>query len=147
MMTEPVPNLYQERFLRLTESSESATEAIIKLTHRYLDGKPAKAGKRNLSAADRDHDFWTAPFWDDASEEIFADEAFALALARYLQQNKVTRQYLVVTAPETLRRAIRYSQVFLSPKSMRWQEIVALDLGHAVDLSDFIKACEILEGF
>lgn len=149
MMTEPVPNFYQDRFLRLTETSESATDAILKLIHRYLDGKPAKAGKRNLSAADRDHDFWTAPFWDDASEEIFADEAFALALARYLQQNKVTRpnwlQYLVVTAPETLRRAIRYSQVFLSPKSLRWQEIVALDLGHAVDLSDFIKACEILE--
>ncbi|OQW66718.1 MAG: hypothetical protein BVN35_21450 [Proteobacteria bacterium ST_bin11] len=148
-MTEPVPNLYQERFLRLTETSESATDAIIKLTHRYLDGKPAKAGKRNLSAADRDHDFWTAAFWDEASEDIFAEEAFALALARYLQQNKVTRpnwlQHLVVTAPVTLRRAIRYSQVFLSPKSLRWQEIDALDLGDAVYLSDFIKACEILE--
>jgi hypothetical protein len=42
---EPIPNLYQDRFLRLTENGELATDAIIKLTHRYLDGKPAKAGK------------------------------------------------------------------------------------------------------
>ncbi|MDD5630624.1 MAG: hypothetical protein PHI13_01165 [Methylococcales bacterium] len=149
MIPEPIPNLYQVRFLRLTENGELATDAVIKLMHQYLDGKPAKAGKRSLSAADRDYDFWTAPFWDDVSVEIFEDEAFALALARYLQQNKVTRpnwlQLLVVKAPVALRRAIRYSQVFLSPKELRWQEIIALDLGDVKGLSDFIKACEILQ--
>ena len=126
------------------------TDVIIKLTHRYLDGKPAKAGKRSLSAADRDLDFWKASFWDDVSNEVFETEAFALALARYLQQNKVTRpgwlQHLVVTAPVALRRAIRYSQVFLSPTESHWKEIVGLDLGSAEGLSDFIKACEILQG-
>ena len=150
MMPEQIPNLYQDRFLRLTENGELTTDAIIKLTHRYLDGKPAKAGKRNLSAADRDLDFWTASFWDDVSPEVFETEAFALALARFLQQNKVTRQgwlqHLVVTAPLTLRRAIRYSQVFLSPTELRWKEIIGLDLGSAVGLSDFIRACEILQG-
>jgi len=147
---DTIPNLYQDRFLRLAENGESATSAILKLTHRYLDGKPAKAGKRNLSAADRDLDFWMAPFWDDVSVEIFEDEAFSLALARYLQQSKVTRpdwlQQLVVMAPIALRRGIRYSQVFLSPKESRWQEIMELDLGNASGLSDFIKACEILQG-
>lgn len=150
MIPEPIPNLYQDRFLRLTENGELMTDAIIKLTHRYLDGKPAKVGKRSLSAADRDLDFWNAIFWDDVSNEVFEAEAFALALARYLQQNKVTRpgwlQHLVVTAPVALRRAIRYSQVFLSPKELRWKEIVGLDLGSAEGLSDFIKACEILQG-
>jgi len=45
MIPEPIPNLYQDRFLRLTENGESAADKIIKVMHRYLDGKPAKAGK------------------------------------------------------------------------------------------------------
>lgn len=150
MISEPIPNLYQDRFTRLTGSGESATDAIIKLMHRYLEGKPVKTGKRNLSAAERDLDFWMAGFWENASAEIFATEAFALALARYLQQNKITRpgwlQYLVVTAPHALRRAIRYSQVFLSPTELRWKEIVGLDLGKAAGFSEFIKACDIIQG-
>ena len=150
MITEPIPNFYQDRFLSLTENGELMTDVIIKLTHRYLDGKPVKVGKRSLSAAERDLDFWKASFWDDVSNEVFETEAFALALARYLQQNKVTRpnwlQHLVVWAPNALRRAIRYSQVFLSPTESRWKEIVGLDLGFAEGLSDFIKACEILQG-
>ena len=113
MVPESIPNLYQDRFLRLTENGELATDAVIKLMHRYLDGKPAKVGKRNLSAADRDLDFWTADFWDDISTRVFETETFALALARYVQQNKVTRpgwlQHIVVMAPVALRRAIRYS--------------------------------------
>lgn len=125
-------------------------DAIVKLMHRYLDGKPTKAGKRNLSAADRDLDFWTADFWDEVSEEVFETEVFALALARYLQQNKLTRpgwlQHLVSESPDALRRAIRYSQVFLSPTELRWKEIIGLDLGNAVGLSDFLRACEILQG-
>lgn len=148
-MSELIPNSYQDRFQRLTESGESAADAIIKVMHRYLDGKPAKAVKRNLSAADRDLDFWMASFWGNVSGEVFETEAFALALARYLKQNKVTRpnwlQHLIVTAPVALRRAIRYSQVFLSPTELRWKEIIALDLGDAVGLSDFIKGCEILQ--
>ena len=147
MIPEPIPNIYQDRFLRLTENGELATDAVIKLMHRYLDGKPAKAGKRSLSAADRDYDFWTAPFWDDVSVEIFEDEAFALALARYLQQNKVTRsdwlQYLVTHVPTAVRRAIRYSQVFLSPTEPRWKEITELNFEEKKEFSEFIDACSI----
>ena len=150
MIPEPIPNIYQDRFLRLTDNGVLAADAIVKLMHRYLDGKPTKAGKRNLSAADRDLDFWTADFWDEVSEEVFETEVFALALARYLQQNKLTRpgwlQHLVSESPDALRRAIRYSQVFLSPTELRWKEIIGLDLGNAVGLSDFIRACEILQG-
>lgn len=145
-MLELIPNSYQDRFLRLTENGESAADAIM---HRYLYRKSSKAGKRNLSAAERDLEFWTTHFWDNVSDEVFETEAFALALARYLQQNKATRpnwlQHLAVKAPVALRRAIRYSQVFLSPTELRWKEIIALDLGDAAGLSDFIKACEILQ--
>jgi hypothetical protein len=124
-------------------------DAITNLLNRYLDGKPSKAGKQNLSSADRDLDFWTAHFWDDVPDEVLETETFALALARYVQQNKVTRpgwlQHLVATAPVALRRAVRYSQVFLSPTDLRWKEVIGLDLGNAVGFSEFIKACEIIE--
>lgn len=146
---ELASNPYQNRFFRLTGKGLSVGETITSLLHRYLDGKPTKAGKRVLSAADRDLEFWTAHFWDDTSEEVVQAEAFVLALTRYLQQNKVTRpgwlQHLVVESPVALRRAIRYSQVFLSPTQLRWQEILGLDLSNAVGFSEFIKACEILQ--
>ncbi|MGZ8915637.1 MAG: hypothetical protein ACXW1Z_21350, partial [Methylobacter sp.] len=133
----------------LIENGELATNAIIKLTHRYLDGKPTKVGKRSLSVADRDLDFWMASFWNDISDEVFETEAFALALARYLQQSKVTRpgwlQHVAAKAPQAFRRAIRYSQVFLSPTGLRWKEIIGLDLDSAEGLPDFIKACAILQ--
>lgn len=149
MVLEPTINVYQDRYLLLREKGLSANDATISLMHRYLDGKPLKAGKRNLSSADRDFDFWLVSFWDDVTVEVFQSEAFALALARYLQQNKVTRpgwlQHLVITAPDAIRRAIRYSQIFLSPTELRWKEIIGLDLINAVGLTDFIRACEIIQ--
>jgi len=149
MDTETTSNIYQDRFLRLTEKNVSVDDATISLLNRYLDGKPSKVGRQNLNSADRDLCFWTAHFWNEVSDEVFESETFALALARYLQQNKVTRlgwlPHLVAKAPNALRRAIRYSQVFLSPTELRWKEIIELDLGNAASLSDFINACEILE--
>ena len=147
MITEPIPNIYQDHFLRLTDNGELVADSILKLMHRYLDGKPTKAGNRNLSAAERDLDFWVADFWDDVSAEVFETETFALVLARYLQQNKVTRsgwlQYLVCEAPTALRRAIRYSQVFLFPTELHWKEIKSLNIDQG--LSEFINACNIIQ--
>jgi hypothetical protein len=144
-----VSNLYQDRFLRLIENGELSSESIIKLTHRYLDGKPAKSGGQSLSATDRDLHFWMANFWEDIPDEVFASEAFALALARYLQQIKVTRpdwlQHVAAKSPHAFRRAIRYSQIFLSPTGLRWKEIIGLDLDGSGGLPDFIKACAILQ--
>jgi hypothetical protein len=76
MNQEPVSNLYQDRFLRLIENGELASESIIKLTHRCFDGKPAKFGNQSLSAADRDLDFWMANFWDNISDESFETEDY-----------------------------------------------------------------------
>jgi len=93
--------------------------------------------------------FWSAEFWDDVSVGLFETEAFALALARYLGQSKVTRaallQHLVTNAPSSLRRAIRYSQIFLFPHEFRWKEIKKLDLTGAEDLSLFLDACAIIQ--
>ncbi len=130
MIPQPTSNLYQNRFFQQIATGASSTEAIPKIIHRYLDGKPAKLGKRNLSSTERDLDFWSAEFWGEVSVEIFDTESFALALARYLRQSKVTQasllQKIVFCAPDSLRRAIRYSQIFLFPNELRWKEIKEL---------------------
>jgi len=149
MVLDPISNIYQVRFIRLIESGHAVTDATYKLLNRYLDGKPIKAGKRNLNAADRDLDFWMASFWNDTAVEVYESETFALALARYLQQNKVTRpdwlQYLVTHVPSAVRRAIRYSQVFLFPAKSRWKEITELNFEEKKQFCEFIDACSILQ--
>jgi hypothetical protein len=149
MIPESIPNnIYQDRFLRLIDEGKPATEAIMKLIHRYLDGKPVMTGKRKLSVADRDLDFWGASFWDNVSTEIIKTEIFAIVLARYLRQNKITRsgwlQHLVSEVPCALQRAIRYSQIFLFPTEPHWKEIKALNVGE--EFSQFLDACAILRG-
>lgn len=142
-------NIYQDRYLKLTRNGDSSDDAILKLIHRYLDGKPVKTGKQNMTSADRDLDFWSASFWSDVSIEVFETEAFALALARYLRQSKFSRpdwlKHLSSLAPQTLRRAIRYSQLFLFPTEPHWKEIKELDLMETERFSEFIDACEILQ--
>lgn len=108
MIPEPIPNLYQDRFLRLTENGELTTDAIIKRTHRYLDGKPTKVGKRSLSAADRDLEFWMASFWDDVSKAIakltrlqtpsrLGVSDFAATVAAFLWNTQILRPNAVFT--------------------------------------------------
>ena len=76
MTLDSIQNIYQDRYIRLANNGESVANAISKLTHRYLDGKPGKVGKHILRAADRDIDFWSADFWLDASVEVFETEEF-----------------------------------------------------------------------
>lgn len=149
MIPEQRSNIYQDRFFKLIDNGESSDEAILKIIHRYLDGKPVKSGKRNLTAVDRDLDFWSADFWSDVSSEVFNTEAFALALARYLRQSKFTRpnwlKHLIFITPQALCQAIRYSQLFLFPTEPHWKEIKELCIMETGRLSEFIKACEILQ--
>ncbi len=66
-----------------------------------------------------------------------------------IRQDNFTRsdwlKYLVFLAPQALRRAIRYSQIFLFPKESRWKEIRELNLIETNRFSEFIDACLILQ--
>lgn len=149
LTSEPIVNIYQDRFNRQIDSGDLPSVSITKLIHRYLDGKPTKSGKRNLSSADRDCEFWAAEFWGNVSADIYETEAFALALARYLRQSKVTQeallQRLLTSGSKSLRRAIQYSQLFLHPNESRWKEIQALDMTGAENFVQFLDACAIFQ--
>ena len=138
--------MYQQSFHKLRESL-SADEALESVYHRYLDGKP-KSAKRPLSSSQRDQDFWTSRFWNQVSTPLLNSEAFVLALTRYLRQTSVSAGDLLNKtardAPESLCRAVRYSQVFLRPKSPRWTEINELARRYPDALSEFLQICKAL---
>jgi hypothetical protein len=107
---------YQDIFTKLCQSGFSVSEAVISITHKYLNGQPAKIGKKKLNKRERDTAFWMSTFWTDVSSNVFETEVFSLALTRYLRQNKVTQnsllQYIFDCSPSSLCRAIKYSQIF-----------------------------------
>ena len=138
---------YQENFTKLCESGFSVSEAIISLTHKYLNGQPAKMGKEKLNKKDRDTAFWMSAFWTDIPGDIFETEVFSLALTGYLRQNKVTRNNLLQNifdrSPGSLYRAIKHSQVFLLPEHLHWQEICKLNMDKS--FASFLKDCENIQ--
>ncbi len=135
--------IYQEIFIKLCESGFSKLEAVISLTHKYLNGQPVKKGKKKLNKRDRDTAFWMSTFWADVSSDVFETEVFSLALTRYLRQNKVTQNNLLQNifdrSPGSLYRAIKYSQVFLLPEHLHWQEICKLNMDKR--FASFLEDC------
>ena len=87
--------LYEDSFTKLCQSGLSASDAFISITHRYLDGLPARKGKRKLNKNDRNTAFWKSPFWSEVTDEYFTTEIFRIALTRYLQQDQVTQKDLL----------------------------------------------------
>ena len=80
-----------------------------------------------MSPVQRDEALWTSRFWQTCSDEIFHTEAFALAFAKYLGRDGdsgfTEQRRALFVAPDTCKRAIRYSKVFLSPDTARWREL------------------------
>ena len=141
--------LYQDFFTKLCQSGLSASDAFISITHRYLDGLPARKGKRKLNKNDRNSAFWKSPFWSEVADDYFATEIFPIALTRYLQQDQVTQKDLLQSildrSPNSLCQAVKYSQIFLSPDHIRWQEICSLNMNQNMKFAAFIKRCEEIQ--
>ncbi|RZB33794.1 MAG: hypothetical protein SRB2_03691 [Desulfobacteraceae bacterium Eth-SRB2] len=140
---------YQEAFIALRETGRSVSESVLTILHKYLDGKPAKKGRKKLRRTDRDAALWKSTFWSEVSTEVFETETFSLALARYLRQKPYTHhgllQNLFKRSPNSLRYAIKYSQIFLSTDNPRWQEIEMLNTANDAKFCSFLDACRVLE--
>lgn len=118
------------------------------LIHQYLDGRPITPGAGKASATERDRAFFCHPLWDDAPRAALEHELFAVAYARYFQQEAVSNTRLLkrafTLAPQALMRAIRYAQLFLNLESPRWREVLQLKPEGFGGLRDFIKVQEII---
>jgi hypothetical protein len=118
---------YTTLFANKVEAGDGPREAAVAAAEAYLDGKPRQRGKRKLTRADRDREFWTSNFLPGLPAEAWHSESLVLALSRYMGQERVENAALLdqtsAIAPEAVRRAVRYSGLVLKQHSPRRTEL------------------------
>jgi len=138
---------YQRSYEEYRASGSTLNVAILRVTEAYLDGKPASRGKHKLTQGERDKSFWSSDFLIDCPADVWGQDVMTLALARYLDQERVANPQLLSRvadiSPETICTAIRYARMAFCPKPAR--------LGELRDISSTSpqvrEQCRILEIF
>lgn len=120
-------NFYQERSCELIASGISGSDAAILVAEHYLDGKPARRGKHKITQSERDAAFWSAEFLGQLPSATWCAEVMLLALARYLDQERVSAPELLLSIaesqPAALSKAMRYARMVYRPKPTRLAEL------------------------
>lgn len=113
----------------------------------FLDGKPARQGKRKCSGADRHAAFWASGFLRTLPEQAWRQEPLGLALARYLGQDGFACPDIVAhvsrLAPDVLQQAARHAGLVLRQDSPRWREIEALADSQSEAFSECVQVFRI----
>ena len=127
----------------------SSTDATVMVADAYLDGRPRRRGKRKITWAERDAAFWSGKFLRALPAEAWHTESSVLALARYMGQSRVDApeliEHLASIAPESLKRAIRYSGLVLQGQSPRRSEITRLAARRPEAFGDFVQILDLFE--
>jgi hypothetical protein len=141
---EQCRQVYEKFFqvnLKATGCKKQAAEAC---THFYLDGKPEKIG---YTSQVRTTALWDCSFWETVQETNCSSDVISFALGRSLHlglaNEKLFRRLLEID-PETLKRGIRYSQIFLQPDSKPWATILSIANDWNSDFIQFINVCQLL---
>ena len=118
---------YDTLFTDNVQAGHSSTDAAVVVAEAYLDGKPRKRGKHKFTWAERDAAFWSSGFLRTLPADAWHTEPLVLALARYMNQERVSNpallEHIATIAPEAVRRAIRYSGLVLRQHSPRRREV------------------------
>ncbi|MDM0025763.1 hypothetical protein [Variovorax saccharolyticus] len=113
----------------------------------FLDGKPARQGKRKWSGADRHAAFWASGFLRNLPARAWQQESLGLALARYLTQDRFACpdivSHVATLAPEVLQQAARHAGLVLRQDSPRWREIEAQADREPEAFIDFVQIFRI----
>lgn len=120
-------NIYQARNCEQIASGVSWGDAAILVTEQYLDGKPARRGKHKITQSERDAEFWSAEFLGELPPKVWGSEVMVLALARYLDQERVSVPSILSSIaqyqPAAICRAMRYARMVYRPKPARLAEL------------------------
>ncbi|MCI5209896.1 MAG: hypothetical protein D3910_14130, partial [Candidatus Electrothrix sp. ATG2] len=136
--------IYENQHDKMVQSGRSETSAVEECAHQYLDGKPFIKG---LTSLDRSTALWSCSFWLTVPKKCYGSNTVALSLGRaihYGLSNIPSLERIIRLSPELLKRAVRYSQVFLRPESPLWREIVKLSTNSSDDVKTFLKVCDCL---
>lgn len=111
----------------------------------YLDGKPARIGKKKITRKQRDEWFWTSDFVSRLDHETYTGDEFVLALSRYFGQqvtpNKQLLLHLAKAAPDTIVTAVRYSGIVAQKNNTKLEELQ----GIAESSDEIAELCKIIE--
>ena len=140
---------YGALFTANIEEGLSFTDAAVVVADAYLDGKPRLRGKRKTTRAERDTAFWCSDFLRTLPTDAWYTESLVLALARYMGQTGVDApeliDHLASLAPESIKRAIRYSGLVLQCQSPRRAEIARLAAIRPDAFGDFIQILDVFK--
>jgi len=140
-------NPYQRCFLELRLSGVADENAATLVTENYLDGKPARRGKKKVTQSERDLAFWSAEFLQDIPAKLWSADVMTLALARYLDQERVSNPLLLSRIaniePAIVCKAMRYARMAYCPKPARLAELK--DLAQTTPV--VAEQCQILDIF
>ena len=143
------PTEYARLYDARVSAGDSAIDAAAQVADAYLDGKPRRRGKRKISRTERDTAFWSTEFLGALPAEAWHTESLVLALARYMGQahfdNPALIEHLASSAPESVKRAIRYSGLVLRPQSTRRAEVLRLAAIAPEAFGDFVRILGLLE--
>lgn len=146
-MRERATSYYDGLFVRLIKDGVQQRIAVDRVATAYLDGKPKSVGKKKLTKKERDSLFWSSDVAKECPPDAWNTEAMSLALARYLGQESVAAEGLVIrvarAAPDALIRAVRYSALVLKTHCPRRAE-----LDQAASESEAVaELCRVLDLF
>lgn len=125
--TPPSSNIYQIYFDALITTGSNAFDATLLVVEKYLDGKPARRGKHKITKAERDVAFWSAGFLKDLPIALWETDLLTLALAHYLDQDRISRPELLTqvaaNTPFSICKAMRYARMAYQPKPDKISEL------------------------
>jgi len=139
---EQCRNTYEEYYDKLLNSGYSDAATVDACAHYYLDGKPYTKG---LTPLNRSIAFWNCHFWQNIPSDCYETDSVAFALGRAIHfgvSDIVSIEKIIQTAPDLLKRGLRYSKAFLNSGSPLWSEIRKLSCNSSEDFRDFIRACD-----
>lgn len=126
----PPANPYQRTYQELLSSGNGEVSAATLVTESYLDGKPARRGKNKVTQSERDLAFWSADFLQGIPAKLWGTDVMTLALARYLDQERVSNTLLLTCIaeiePAIVCKAMRYARMAYCPKPTRFAELKEL---------------------
>jgi hypothetical protein len=137
---------YAPLFTDNVQAGHSSTDAAVVVAEAYLDGKPRKRGKHKFTRAERDAAFWSSGFLRTLPAEAWHTEPLVLALARYMNQERVSNpallEHIAAIAPEAVCRAIRYSGLVLQQHSPRRREVDRLAAIAPIEFGEFVRVLD-----
>ncbi|MGB5716944.1 MAG: hypothetical protein WBN81_07600, partial [Gammaproteobacteria bacterium] len=132
---------YTPLFSSHLSAGNNLSATVVIVAEAYLDGKPRLRGKHKITRTERDAAFWSSEFLNTLPAEAWQMEPLVLALARYMGQEPVSNvallEHIAAIAPETIRRAIRYSGLVLQQHSPRRAEVKHLAAISPAEFSEF----------